>query len=119
MNNLKVVHVNSDEITFENGVVLYSHHDQNCCENHYLSFADLSLNDFDGLIFDLSGDGFFERVEGYGIRLIPLNGHPVSIPGYAYNNGYYSSNLSLCLSGPHGFERTYDIEECQTEGGSV
>ena len=37
MKNLKVVALNSDEITFDNGVKLYSNHDQDCCENHYLS----------------------------------------------------------------------------------
>lgn len=105
----KVKSIDSDSITFENGLVLSSNHEQDCCENHYLSFSDLKLEDFDGLEFDLSGDTFFERVPDYGIRLIPVSGHPVSIPGYGYNNGYYSSNLDLTLSDG----RTFDVSSCQ------
>ena len=84
------------------------------------------MADFEGLEFDLSGDlaaydlalvGFFERVEGYGIRLLPINGHPVSVPGYGYNNGYYSSHLTLVLERPDktGWGVTYyfDISKCQ------
>ena len=33
-------------------------------------------------------------------RLLPVNGHPISIPGYGYNNGYYSANLTLVLERP-------------------
>ena len=93
----KIIAVSEDDITFDDGTVLSATHDQDCCEHHWLNFKDSKLDDFDGLEFDLSGDSFFERVPGYGIRLIPLNGHPVSIPGYGDNNGYYSSNLSLDL----------------------
>ena len=113
MAGVKVVKVSSDELEFENGLFLYSNHDQDCCEQHYLSFNDLTLADFDGLLFDLESDRFFERVEDYGIRLIPLNGHPVSVPGYGSNNGYYSSNLELWVSDRKGFNKVYDIRQCQ------
>lgn len=106
---MKVKTVDKDSITFENGITLTSNHERDCCENHYLDFSNLKLEDFEGLEFDLSGDAFFERVEDYGIRLIPTNGHPVSIPGYGYNNGYYSSNLDLVLSDG----REFNITECQ------
>lgn len=113
MNNLKVTKVEQHSITFDNGITLESDHDQDCCESHFLSFSDLTLEDFNGLVFDLSGDGFFERVADYGILLRPIKGHPISIPGYAENNGYYSANLSLVinLNGKH--IRRYDITECQ------
>jgi hypothetical protein len=112
VDKLKVVSVNNESLTFENGITLYSHHDRDCCESHYLSLADLTIVDFDGLEFDLSNDDFFERIEDYGIALKPLNGHPVRIPGYGYNNGYYSSQLDLILKG-EGFEKVYDISACQ------
>ena len=57
---VKVVKVSSDELVFDNDVVLFSEHEQNCCENHYLSFNDLTLADFEGLEFDLDSDSFFE-----------------------------------------------------------
>lgn len=112
MKNLKVIEVDSDGITFDDGTSLYSEHHQGCCENHYLSFNDLTLEDFEGLEFDLSGEGFFERVEDFGIKLIPVNGHPIPVPGYGSNNGYYSSNLYLVLSGG-GVDIEFNISECQ------
>jgi hypothetical protein len=109
----RVITVCSDQIGFDNGLVLSSDHQQDCCENHYLDFSNLELEDFEGLEFDLSSESFFERVEDYGIRLIPIDGHPVSVPGYGSNNGYYSSELSLTLSDG----RSFDISECQVIDG--
>lgn len=107
----KVIKVNG-YIEFDNGYTLEDYHSQDCCESHYLSFDNIKLEDFDGLKFDLSDDKFFNRIEDYGIELIPIEGFSVKIPGYASNNGYYSSNLSLILS--NGTDRrTYDISECQ------
>ena len=115
MKKLKVVKIDSDSIEFDNGMILYSNHDQDCYEHHYLSLSDLSLNDFDGLEFDLSNDNFFERINGYGIALKPISGHPIRIPGYGSNNGYYSSNLDLIITGCNGkgIFKEYDITECQ------
>lgn len=113
MNKVKVIKVDSDIIEFDNGILLYSDHDQDCCENHYLSMSDLTLSDFDELEFDLSTDNFFNRIDGYGIELIPIHGHSVKIPGYGSNNGYYSSNLSLILTNNKDFCKEYDITECQ------
>jgi hypothetical protein len=113
MNKLKVVKLESEQIVFDNGIILNSYHDQDCCESHYLWFNDLTLEDFEGLEFDLSNDNFFKRVEGYGIELIPINGFPIRIPAYADNNGYYSDNLILRISDSLGFYKGYDITECQ------
>jgi hypothetical protein len=107
------VKVDSDSLEFDNGVVLTYDHDRECCESHYLSFEDLKLDDFEGLEFDLSNDNFFQRVEGYGIHLKPVKGHSIHIPGYGYNNGYYSDNLVLVVEDPNSSIRTYDITECQ------
>jgi hypothetical protein len=115
MENLKVVKIDSDSLEFDNGMILLSDHDQDCCEHHYLSLSDLTLDDFKGLEFDLSNDDFFERIEDYGIALKPKNGYPVRIPGYGSNNGYYSSNLALIITNTdgRGVFKQYDITECQ------
>lgn len=107
-----VKQVTSYEIIFDNGWRLFSHHPQQCCEDHYLDISSLSLDDFDGLEFDLSGESFFEKVPDYGIRLMPINGHPVSIAGYYENNGYYSDDLTLVLDCGDS-ERAFDITDCQ------
>jgi len=108
----KVVKLEDEQIEFDNGIKLFSNHDTDCCENHYLSFKDLTMADFEDLEFDLESDTFFKKIEDYGIELIPINGHSVKVPGYGYNNGYYGTNLELCLSG-EGFNKSFDITECQ------
>lgn len=113
MENTRVIHIGPDYLEFCNGMRLSSYHDQDCCESHCLSFSDLTLSDFEGLVFDLSKDDFFERIEDYGIALRPIEGFCVRIPGYGFNNGYYSSNLDLMLSDDNGFQKTFDISECQ------
>ncbi len=112
MKALKVIKVNDESIEFDNGTILGSYHQEDCCEVHYLDFDDLTIGDFDGLEFDLTLDKFFRKVEGYGIELIPVNGYSVKVPGYGSNNGYYSTDLSLVLSGG-GIESSFDISECQ------
>jgi len=112
MQKLKVLEIKENEIIFENGYKLASEHRQDCCEEHYLYFKDLTLNDFEGLEFDLTGENFFRRITDYGIELIPLVGHSVKIPSYSDNNGYYSSDLSLVIIGDK-YKATYDISDCQ------
>ncbi len=113
MGNTKVVKINEESLEFDNGVELLSDHYQDCCEHHWLSFEDLSMDDFEELEFDLESDGFFERVEGYGIRLIPVHGHPVSVAGYGSNNGYYSDQLDLVLLDNGKIMKRFDITDCQ------
>lgn len=105
----KVIKVTDDGITFDNGIVLSSYHEDSCCETHYLDFSYVNIEDFDGLEFDLSSSSFFKMIPDYGIELIPIKGWPIRIPGYGNNNGYYSTNLSLVLSDG----RTFDISDCQ------
>ena len=56
---MKVTKVNQESIEFEDGSTLSSYHNQDCCESHYLYFGDVRLEDFDGLEFDLTVEGFF------------------------------------------------------------
>lgn len=114
MKNLKVIKVESEELFFENNVSLSSWHEQDCCENHWIDFSDFKLEDFEGMLFDFTNDDFFDRIDGYGIALKPINDHPVRIPGYGSNNGYYSSNLRLVLYDGKT-NRTFDITECQED----
>jgi hypothetical protein len=111
--NRKVVKVTSEEIVFDDGSTLSSFHDQDCCERHSLTLSDVKVDDFDGLEFDLSGDVFFRKVEGYGIELIPVHGHVVRVPAHGWNNGYYGTNLALVIKTPT-VEKRYDITECQS-----
>lgn len=111
-NLCSVIAVNRDGIVFSNGSQLYSKHEQDCCEDHWLDFSQIKIEDFDKLLFDLSSDNFFSKIDGYGIELNPVNGWSVKIPGYGSNNGYYSSELTLVLSNSKE-QRFFDISECQ------
>lgn len=127
--NLKVVGFYNPEIEInglyledENGVDyrLYSQHYTSCCEVHYLAFDSLELSEFEGLLFDFDTDDLsnsIERVEGSGIRLKPNNGHPIFIPGYSSNNGFYSDDITLIFSryGDDDVYCTIDVTECQPE----
>lgn len=120
MFNLKgeiVVAIETEGLRFSNGYYLYSDHQQDCCEHHYLDFSDFKLTDFrtgtgTHLHFDLEGD-FVEKVEGFGIRLLPVYGHPIPVPGYGSNNGYYSHNLKLVLEKDGKIVTVFDITKCQ------
>ncbi len=115
MEKLKVVRVGDEEIEFDNGSILQSNHDGDCCEHHWLEFKSVELDDFNGLEFDLTVDSFFTRIEGFGIALNPINGHPVRIPGYGANNGYYSDHIDLLVVDKGGqIVKQYDITECQS-----
>lgn len=108
----KVISIEKEKLLFDDGSTLYSEHWQDCCEEHYLDFSNLSIEDFYGLEFDLKNT-FFNRIEGYGIELIPVFGHSVKIPGYGFNNGYYSHNLDLVLKFNDGSEIKFNITDCQ------
>ncbi|HTE34061.1 MAG TPA: hypothetical protein VK666_26960 [Chryseolinea sp.] len=109
----KLIEKTDEFLLFEGGIKLYSEHESDCCEHHWLSFDDLTLEDFKGLDFDFTNDNFFKKIEDYGIELFPVVGHSVKIPGYGSNNGYYSSNLTLLVEDENGTRKEYDISECQ------
>lgn len=113
MNKLKVINISKEVIIFEGDIKLYSNHERDCCEQHYLNIDDLTLMDFAGLEFDLTNDKFFKRIPEYGIELIPINGHSVKIAGYGYNNGYYSDQLDLIIVKNEEIIKCYNITECQ------
>jgi hypothetical protein len=115
--NLKVTKISESDngLEFEDGYLLRTVHEQDCCELHYLNFDDLDIADFDGLEFDLSGGSFFNRITGYGIELVPNSGFTIKVAGHADSNGYYSSNLSLEVVHKNVVISTFDIEECQSD----
>ena len=99
-------------LIFDDGNELTSDHIGDCCESHYLNFEDLELSEFEGLEFDLTNDNFFKKIDGYGIELLPLDGHSVRVAGMGFNNGYYGTNIDLVLKNANTI-KTYDVSECQ------
>ena len=112
MNTAKVAEIGELVLKFSDGSRPFSYHDQDCCEVHEINFEELRLDDFDNCEFDLDGD-FFERVEDYGIKLLPINNHPIPIAVHSHNSGFYSSHLDLVLERPDKQQKILDVTECQ------
>jgi len=112
----KIIKLENEKITFDCGSTLVSSHDSDCCEHHELDPTGIELDEVKHMEFNLNQplEELIERVEGYGIRLKSTNDHPLPIPGYGYNNGYYGSNIDLTLTVGDRSE-TIDISECQED----
>lgn len=111
--------INSGSIIFNDGSMLTSAHEQDCCESHYLDFSNEDEQSLKQLKFKAYNDGGLDisivsKIEGYGIELKPLNDHPLRIPGYGYNNGYYSTELILeYIDKNRQLVWSLDVSECQ------
>lgn len=61
----------------------------------------------------------FHKVPDCGIRIIPNEGtgHPISVPGYGSNNGYYNDEILIRVDiykeGKLIEKLEYDYSECQ------
>ena len=113
MNKLKVIEVKSDNIKFDNGMVLSAFHKDKTYADNYLCFDDLTLNDFKDLEFDLTTDKFFNRMIGYGIELVPIKGHSIRTPGYGVDSGFYTSDLELVLTSGDNIIKKFEVSDNQ------
>lgn len=96
-------------IYFSDGSILYSYHEQDCCETHYLDFEHITQDDFVGMLFNIT-ENFFRKIPDYGIALVSCNNTgELRIPGYGNNNGWYSHQLELVLE----IKVMFNITECQ------
>lgn len=108
---MKIKEINRDGIVFDDGTELWCYHKQYCCEAHYIDFESIKDIIEDDLEFD--SNKLYEKVDGFGIRLLPTNNFPVPVPGYGVNNGYYSSNITLITILPNGKVIIDDASKCQ------
>lgn len=120
---MKIKTIEEERVIFDDNSKLYSYHETNCCESHYLDFNMLkNYNvspktgkklDIYKQEFDFSNGVNFKRVEGMGILLFDVEGNSYLINGYGYNNGYYSDEIILIYEKDKE-EHRYDVSECQT-----
>lgn len=119
MKKLTIKSVTDESIIFNDGSYLQSSHEQDCCEHHYLDFSNEDVKSLKELEFPVDENDHLDascisEIEDYGIEIKPLNNHPLRIPGYGYNNGYYSSNLLLeYRSKKHELLFSLDVSDCQ------
>lgn len=118
MKLVKIIKNLGNGFEFDNGWKLYSDHEQSCCEHHELDTSGIEISEYEDLEFNLQLEEPFKRIHGYGIELIANNNFPLRIPGYGYNNGYYSDNLNLILIDEnHKIIKNWDITDCQSIDG--
>lgn len=119
---MKIKKIDEEIVVFDDDSELFSHHDTDWCESHYLDFSMLkhynispktgkTINIYEQE-FDFSNGVNFKRVEGMGILLFDVEGNSYLINGYGYNNGYYSDEIILIYKKDKE-EHRYDVSECQ------
>ena len=119
---MKIKTIEEERVTFDDGSVLESYHETDCCEYHYLDFNLLknynvstktgkTINIYEQE-FDFSNGVTFKRVDKVGILLFDVDENGYLINGYGVNNGYYSDEIILVYKNGKE-EHRYDVTECQ------
>lgn len=88
---MKITKITNKGITFDNGVVIQDHHDQDCCEQVYADFMAL----VDTTIFDEDFKKLDVKLVEFGVSL-----NNYFIPCYNIQNGYYSNKLEIVVKYP-------------------
>ena len=116
---MKITKITPDEITFDDGSVLISHHDQDCCERVYADFENMQIATDIGRNSIKSEElDFFENVlesivpiYGLGFYLVSKQGYCIMVSCYDEQKGYYSSELEL-IHRQNGKIHQKDISRC-------
>lgn len=119
---MKIKEIQDDILMFDNSVQITSYHNQDCCESHWADFSVVSgynINpvtgksiDIHDIEFDDNVQNIIQLVEEIGFNLVALDGSKYLVPCYGSNNGYYSTDLELRISG-NGLNFNIDITNCQ------
>lgn len=115
---MRIKHVYDDGLIFDNGAVLESFHDQDCCESHYVDFTSIigqgwEDKDFPEHLSELIAESEIpdEYTGDYGdvwdsfFQIKDKQGNKYTLTIYNSNNGYYSSNVQLILTNDKFIER--------------
>lgn len=105
---MKIIKIDYDGLVFDNGTIVSHYHSQDCCENVYADWASLKDQGLEDVEFN---DVVIEKVAGSGFRLVAANKNAYFVPCYNYQNGYYSSNLTLIIKS-NGEIKEISISDC-------
>lgn len=120
---MKIVKVEEERIIFDNGSILESYHEQECCENHYVDFTSINDQGFENeefaehLLKILEVNSYknddcpfdFDRWSSF-FNIKDLKNNKYTLTIYNSNNGYYSTNVSLILTHKNGDVETFSIQ---------
>lgn len=116
---MKIININNENITFDNGMLLSYFHEQDCCESVYADFMYIKTYNAIGgnkTVFDLDFDEDFynkiDLVKEEGFKFFDKEGNSIFVPCYNEQNGYYSGNLELQVYKDDKMIKSIDIEEC-------
>lgn len=89
---MKILKITEDAIEFNNGTAITYYHEQDCCEHNYADFQQI-----EDLAYEVEFDEnlVFEAVPEYGFRFGSKGTPMFFILCYSYQNGYYSSDISI------------------------
>ena len=107
---MKIKNITHEYIEFTNDKKLTYHHDQDCCEYNYADFPILrtynlsvktgkTIDIFDVEFPDTLAELFAGGVAEGGFNIRSNSGDLFFIPCYSEQNGYYSTDLFITLSG--------------------
>lgn len=115
---MRIKHVYEDGLIFDNGAVLESFHDQDCCESHYADFTSIigqgwEDKDFPECLRELvvQSDLPDEYTGDYGdvwrsfFQIKDVQGNKYTLTIYNSNNGYYGTGVALILTNGKFIER--------------
>ena len=107
---MKIKGIDTQFIEFDNGMILESEHDQDCCESHYADFESLigqgwEDKEFPEHLSELVVDSEMEikYTDDYNeswksfFQIKDKDNNKYTLTIYNANNGYYSDNVTLVL----------------------
>ena len=105
---MKIQRVTDEFIEFDNGNKIEYKHEQDCCEDNYADFENLTERNVN-YYFDFDEDLTFEFIDGMGFR---FGSKPkglyglcndymrwIFIPCYSFQNGWYSTGIDIYYKG--------------------
>ena len=123
---MKIIKITPDYVEFDNGTIIKSHHENDCCEDHYVDFTSLLHQGAEKVNFpeslkDLIVKTSYEENENdkYDyeswrsfIQIKDKKGFKYTLTIYNSNNGYYSSSVELILTNKwlKGYEEKYLVQ---------
>ena len=106
---MKIVKVTDEAILFDNGISITFDHEQDCCEENYADFNQL---DDIARMYNFSEPLEFEAVPGAGF-LFGDKRAMFFVPCYSSQNGYYSDEIDIYISGERRKVLSFECEEIQ------
>lgn len=93
---MKVILSEEGTLEFDNGLVLESRHEQNCCEINYLDFEQLPVGTE---LPTMTAKEFAKAIkigdDGFSIK--DIDGIPKWVQARSEQNGFYSSGVNLII----------------------